>query len=246
MFKTNADGEPELFPIQDYLALARGNPLGMAAILQSHFPDEDVRFDKNGNPYVERRSGPVYLNKPGASLQDVTETAIAGAAAVGASRLGAGLGAGVMSRAGWAGLFNGATSLGFDGAAGRQGSKQDYDVWRAGIEGAFGAGGEVLETILRKVIINFANNPAMFDSTKGAVTSKGAEILEAAGIKPSKMTSNQLDLLTAGSRSSGVVAGASASGAGRMLPHLPRAASNTWSIGNAATGSGANNPDNQK
>jgi len=85
----------------------------------------------------------------------------------------------------------------------------------------------------------------MFDAAKGTLTSKGAAILEAAGIDPSKVTPESLKTLNAGIRSSGTLAGASASGAGRMLPYLPRGASNTLNIGNAATGGESNRSDDQ-
>ncbi len=247
-----ADGDKEAFPIQNYIAVARGNPLAMAAILESHYPGVDVKFDNRGNPYFISNVGPVYLNKPGASMQDATELVIHSLVGIGAGRLGSRIGSSAARRALLAGLFNGVASLGLDEAARQQGSKQGYDLKRAGIEFLFGAGGEVLETTLRNVLLRFAKNPSLFDSINGVATEKGSELLSAAGIEPKKFNDELVNLMNRRSRrlskssskaTTGIGAGATTAMGSRIIRNLPRGASNSLSIGNAASGNSQGDDD---
>jgi len=150
----NAEGKS--VPIIDKLSVAAYNPYSMADIYEAAFPGTKVHFDAYLNPYVEWGKGGKekrYLNKPGPSMGDVSQTLISGAGYAAGGVLGGRAGKAVLGGAGrilGVGVGTAGASLGEDLMAWRQGAEQGLDLGKAATVGVLGAGGEMATSLLSR------------------------------------------------------------------------------------------------
>ena len=166
----------------------------MKKSIGSDFPSE---IDAKGNVIVsideklgnrlKIKPGSYFLNKPGASPQDVDDILTLGVIELFAVR---GLGK-VFGFMGTAGRFLG-NVLGAGGGiiaedviAGGLGSEQGIDFKTAAIASAFAAGGEAIvgaATTLVPFFTRFLKNSKLYDRSARQVTDEGIEVLERAGV----------------------------------------------------------------
>ncbi len=166
------------------MGVARGNPLGMAAIYQARNPDAVIKYDKGGAPYVESKGGQpqVYLNRPGFSGQEVIDIGQQGLAAWAAMRGGVKVPGGVAGRIGGVAGAEAATSLGFDALAKMLGSEQGFDVETAAMSGALGGLGEAALPAWR-LMKSYLSRPGVWQKS-GKLTADAAKDIKEIGLDP--------------------------------------------------------------
>lgn len=177
-------------PIQDQMSIARNNDLARAQIFQTSVPGANVEFDEKLNPYTTHFGEPMYLNRPGASLGDVSEAINTLPAELLAARVGGGAGKGVLGLTGQIVGAGGAlfgTSVAQDKFAQVWGSTQPVDWKRAQMMGMFGAGGEGVGMLLGKFFTRFFGH-GRYVTRDGTFTKKGRQVLEQQGIDPDSVT----------------------------------------------------------
>lgn len=186
----NVDINGETVPIQDKLAVARGNPLAQAGILKNYFPKAAQDFDAYGNLVLTFPEGQrFYANRPGASWGDASEGIITAASELGLARIGGGIGnkvAGAVGSAAGAGAGLAAASVGQDVMAQRHGSTQPVDLDRAAMLGALGVGGEFLGYVGGRLLDRVLTNARYVQS--GRLTSEGEAVLRRAEIDPASVS----------------------------------------------------------
>ena len=180
--KTSADSK--VIPIQDEMAFARDNDVARAEIFKKSVPDAEIFWDDNGNPYTNYFGDFQYLNRPGASMGDLSEAINVIPAELAAGRWGAGVG----KAGGWVGQAAGSgaamfgTSVGQDKIAEIMGSTQGPDRKRAQLMGIFGAGGEASGMLLGRFLSRVFSSNKMYSD--GQLTKRGRKVLEKQGIDP--------------------------------------------------------------
>ncbi len=168
-------------------------------IFRQTFGNVDAVLDKFGNSIVtlddsfSKRfgvpAGKYYLNKPGASPQDVDDIMTTALGELYFARLGGKLGSKIAGKTGkilGTGGGAGAGAVAQDLAAGQAGSDRGIDPQAALIATAFGVGGELASEIVLPFVTKFIKNK-MFVSQNG-LTKDGRKALQNAGLDPDEMT----------------------------------------------------------
>ena len=180
------------------LSLGRDD-LRKTDIFRQTFGNVPARLDKFGNAIVTLddsfakrfniTAGDYYLNKPGASPQDVDDFMTTALSELYFARLGGRLGRKFGGKAGQVigtGAGAGAGSVAQDLAAGEAGSARGVDPQSALIATAFGIGGELAGELVAPFFRKFIGNKEFV--TNGGVTQKGREALTNAGLDPDEVT----------------------------------------------------------
>jgi hypothetical protein len=168
-------------------------------IFRKTFGNVDARLDKFGNAIVtldnsfqERfgvEPGEYYLNKPGASPQDVDDIATTALSELFFARLGGKLGgkfAGTAGKVLGTGAGAGGGAIVQDIAATQAGSERGVDPQAALIATAFGVGGELAGEIAAPFLRKFLKNKSFFSNNK--LTKEGRNALQNAGLDPNDVT----------------------------------------------------------
>ena len=180
------------------LSLGRDD-LRKTDIFRQTFGNVPARLDKFGNAIVTLddsfakrfniTAGDYYLNKPGASPQDVDDFMTTALSELYFARLGGKLGRKFGGKAGQVvgtGAGAGAGSVAQDLAAGQAGSARGVDPQSALIATAFGIGGELAGELVAPFFRKFIGNKEFV--INGGVTQKGREALTNAGLDPDEVT----------------------------------------------------------
>ena len=186
----NIQSGGEVIPIQDKLAVARGNPFAQSGILKNYAPNATQDFDSHGNLTLEYPGGnKYYANRPGASLGDVSEGIVTLATELGMARFGGAAGKKIAGGVGQAIGAAGGLSAGSateDMIAQQEGSTQPVDIHRIKLLGALGLAGEAIGSFGGRFLDKVLTNSRYVRN--GAVTPQGAATLREAGIDPSAVT----------------------------------------------------------
>ena len=180
------------------LSLGRDD-LRKTDIFRQIFGNVDAVLDKYGNSIVtlddsfSKRfgvpAGKYYLNKPGASPQDVDDIMTTALGELFFARLGGKLGNKIAGKTGkilGTGGGAGAGAVAQDLAAGQAGSDRGIDPQAALIATAFGVGGELASEILVPFVTKFFKNKAFV--TNNGLTNEGRKTLKNAGLDPDEVT----------------------------------------------------------
>lgn len=168
-------------------------------IFRQTFGNVDAVLDKFGNSIVtlddsfSKRfgvpAGKYYLNKPGASPQDVDDIMTTALGELFFARLGGKLGEKVAGKTGKILGTGGGAGLGAvaqDLAAGQAGSDRGIDPQAALVATTFGVGGELASEIVVPFIGRFVKNKVFV--TKDGVTKEGRKALANAGLDADEVT----------------------------------------------------------
>ena len=166
-----------------------------AQIIQSQIPGSTITQDKFNNPIAIMPDGKsFYLNKPGASAQDVLQTTsqilmyIPGYSFVAKQGI-----KNILKRGGAQALAGGGTSVALDVAAKGLGAEDNVSLTRAGIAAGAGAAGELViapsAKFIGNVIKKFKRPEFVRYTADGnvVITPKGEAAIKAAGIDPAEM-----------------------------------------------------------
>ena len=180
------------------LSLGRDD-LRKTDIFRQIFGNVDAKLDKFGNSYVtlddsfakrfDIKAGDYYLNKPGASPQDMDDFMTTALSELYFARLGGKLGRKFGGKAGQVvgtGAGAGAGSVAQDLAAGQAGSVRGVDPQSALIASVFGVGGELAGQLLSPFLRKFIANKEFVTAT--GVTKRGRKALTNAGLDPDEVT----------------------------------------------------------
>ena len=184
--------------VSNKLALGRDD-LRKTDIFRNLFGNVKAELDKFGNSIVTlddsfaKRygidAGRYYLNKPGASRQDVDDIMTTGLTEIYFSRLGGKLGQKVASKAGkivGGGAGAGGGSAAQDTAATLAGSSRGIDPQAALVASVFGMGGELAGEIVVPFFAKFLKNKSFVAGDK--LSKEGRNALKNAGIDPDEVT----------------------------------------------------------
>ena len=184
--------------VSNKLALGRDD-LRKTDIFRNLFGNVKAELDKFGNSIVTlddsfaKRygidAGRYYLNKPGASRQDVDDIMSTGLTEIYFSRLGGKLGQKVANRAGkivGGGAGAGGGSVAQDTAATMAGSSRGIDPQAALVASVFGMGGELAGEIVVPFFAKFLKNKSFVAGDK--LSKEGRNALKNAGIDPDEVT----------------------------------------------------------
>ena len=168
-------------------------------IFRQTFGNVPARLDKFGNSIVTLDdsfsarfgipAGDYYLNKPGASPQDVDDIMTTALGELFFARLGGKLGEKVAGKTGkilGTGGGAGVGAVAQDLAAGQAGSDRGIDPQAALVATAFGVGGELASEIVVPFIGRFVKNKVFV--TKDGVTKEGRKALANAGLDADEVT----------------------------------------------------------
>lgn len=154
-------------------------------IALANLPGSKLSQDENGEPLIEYKGEKFYVNKPGASIQDITNTAAQVLQFLPAAKAVSGVG-NVALRSALMGAGAAGTSALQDVGAGQLGSEQGVDPVRAAATGVFGAGFEAMSPVAKAIWARLPWKPAF--SQGGALTPEGAAALRRAKIDPRRAT----------------------------------------------------------
>ena len=168
------------------MSLARGD-VGKLNIFNKMAGNRKSGIDKHGNVFVDIEGENYYLNRPGASKQDIDDILTTGAIEAFAARFGGKAGKAAMGTAGrvvGTGLGLSAGSAGQDLMAKSAGSKQGIDPTMALIAGALGAGGEALAPILGPWFRKWFRKGGEYVDEAGNLSDAGRSAVNRAGLNP--------------------------------------------------------------
>ena len=213
---------------------AHGNPLAMAQMfhermqaLPEEYRDIPVEFDAYGNPFVEllgpadkpgqRQPEKFYLNRPGPSAGDISETFIDIGSFVAGGRVGGAVGGpSLAGRVIGTGIGTAGASVAMDKIAQIMGSEQPVDAKRAAIMGILGAGGEVAIPMFGRFFKAIFGSKRMF--ANGKLTEAGQETFRKANINPEIVTPDFARIFLAEARGAVAPAEAAVAAEAKSLP----------------------------
>jgi len=171
------------------MALARTD-LGKLAILRDMKGEVPARLDDFGNVIVRQDDQEFFLNRPGASPQDVPDVVTAMAFEVPLAMRGgrAMSGLGHAGRAIGTGIGVAGGSVAQDALAQVAGSTEDIDLQHAMVAGALGASFEFAAPFVVPFFRRLFRNRRFYDRAAGGLTDDGTAALRRAGIDPENVT----------------------------------------------------------
>lgn len=177
------------------------DPAQQTDIVRNNIPGAEFGQDRFGNVFarIPGVDTPVYLNRPGLSPQDITQTAAFAAPAVRAGQAGAALGQSALGRligqgAGrvvGTGVGEAALSRITDAALQGVGSEQPMSSERALTAGLFGAAGEAILPPLVGLLTGAGRRGVqVFTTDRGqvALTNEARALIEDAGLDPNTLS----------------------------------------------------------
>lgn len=189
---------------QERMSLARGD-LGKLDILRKMAGNIPASMDKFGNVYITLNGtgpradnparfgaspGNYYLNRPGASQQDVADL-ISSAIPIGIGALAGGQAGGKVGgtpgRIAGAAAGAGAGSIAQDVGSQLAGSERPVDPVAAAVSAAFGLGGESAQMAGGWLIKKFLPSKVLFDTATNTPTDAGRQVLAQIGIDPTSV-----------------------------------------------------------
>ena len=176
-------------------SLARSE-VGKLNIAKGRGHEGDV--DKYGNAYIQTPEGPRYLNKPGASGQDLYDIALEGIPDMALSYFGARSGKGLAGKPGQAigaGGGGALSILGKDTAGRIAGSGETTDPYMMAFAAAFGMGGEVAGMVLPSVwrwAKSYLKRGSEFMDEAGNITRLGRQTLDRFGVDATQLDKDGL------------------------------------------------------
>lgn len=233
---------PELPPImtqsglsQDKMALGRDDLRKLDIFRKTTGQNVPAMLDQFGNVIVaidEPTAGKLsagglkvgpgryYLNRPGASSQDIADTVAGGLFAGIPALLGARGGGKLLGTAGtWIGAGAGSAggSLLQDTAATAAGSERGVDPTAAAVAAAFGVGAEAAGTVITPFLRRFIFNKT-YVLPDGRLTQAGANVLTRAGLDPAAITPEFAQHFQALAKSAADPVAAAGAASGQSLP----------------------------